>query len=406
MSRVPRPVLFLGLSGLLIAVGVGGWAWWRGRADDGAFVWASGRIEVTEVNVSSKVTGRVSQLRVTEGTDVRAGQRLALLEGQDLQAQLRQAQAARASAEARLAQARVSLQVEPTTIRSQIRQAEESLRAAEERLRMLRAGSRAQEVEAARENLRQAQARLEMTRLTRDRFQTLLRDGAIARQDLDRAQTDLDGAAAAVRGAQQQLSLLEEGSRAEDIRMAEAERDRAAAALEAARANAATLELRRQDVQVAEAAVREAQANVRRLETQVAELAVLAPLDGTVLTKAVEEGEVVSAGKPIALLGDLEHPWIKIYVTANEVGRIRLGAPARILVDGFPGRTFRGSVTWIADQAEFTPKNIQTREERVNLVYAVKISIANPDRLLKAGMTADAAVEAGPATASLAPSAR
>jgi HlyD family secretion protein len=406
MTRVPRPVLFLGLLALLAAMGVAGWSWWRGRADDAAVVWASGRIEVTEVNVSSKVTGRVSQLRVTEGTDVRAGQPIATLEGEELQAQLRQAQAARASAEARLAQARVSLQVEPTTIRSQIRQAEESLRAAAERLQMLRAGSRTQEVEEARENLRQAQARLQIARLTRDRFQALLADGAIARQDLDRAQTDLDGAAAAVRGTQQRLSLLEEGSRSEDIRMAEADRDRAAAALEAARANAATLELRRQDVQVAEAAVREAQANVRRLETQVAELEVLAPLDATVLTKAVEEGEVVTAGKPLVLLGDLEHPWIKIYVTANEVGRIKLGAPARILVDGFPGRTFQGTVTWIADQAEFTPKNIQTREERVNLVYAVKVSIANPDRLLKAGMTADAEVETGPGAPPLAPPAR
>jgi len=406
MTRVPRPVLFLGLLALLAAVGVAGWSWWRGQADPASVVWASGRIEVTEVNVSSKVTGRVSQLNVTEGTDVRAGQRIATLEGEELQAQLRQAQAARQSAEARLAQARVSLQVEPTTIRSQIRQAEESLRAAEERLLMLRAGSRTQEVEEARENLRQAQARLEMARLTRDRFQALLADGAIARQDLDRAQTDLDGAAAAVRGTQQRLGLLEEGSRSEDIRMAEADRDRAAAALEAARANAATLELRRQDVLVAEAAVRESQANIRRLETQVTELEVLAPLDATVLTKAVEEGEVVTAGKPLVLLGDLEHPWIKIYVTANEVGKIKLGAPARVLVDGFPGRTFRGTVTWIADQAEFTPKNIQTREERVNLVYAVKISIANPDRLLKAGMTADAEVETGPGAASPVPPVR
>jgi len=115
---------------------------------------------------------------------------------------------------------------------------------------------------------------------------------------------------------------------------------------------------------------------------------------------------VVTAGKPLVLLGDLEHPWIKIYVTANEVGKIKLGAPARVLVDGFPGRTFRGTVTWIADQAEFTPKNIQTREERVNLVYAVKISIANPDRLLKAGMTADAEVETGPGAASPVPPVR
>ncbi|MEK7220687.1 MAG: efflux RND transporter periplasmic adaptor subunit [candidate division NC10 bacterium] len=172
--------------------------------------------------------------------------------------------------------------------------------------------------------------------------------------------------------------------------MAEAERDRAGAALEAARANAATLDLRQQDVRVAEAAVREAQANVRRMETQVAELKVVAPMDATVLTKAVEVGEVVAAGKPLVLLGDLDHPWIKIYVSETALGKVMLGAPARVLVDSFPGQPFQGTVTWISAQAEFTPKNVQTAEERVNLVYAVKITIANAQRKLKAVMPADA----------------
>jgi HlyD family secretion protein len=197
---------------------------------------------------------------------------------------------------------------------------------------------------------------------------------------------------------------LEEGSRAEDIRMAQAERDRAAAALDAARAGAANVDIRQQEVRVAEAAVREARANVERLETQVAELQVFAPLDATVLTKAAEPGEVVAANKPILLLGDLDHPWIKVYVPETALGKIRLGAAARIFVDSFPGQAFQGTVTWISDQAEFTPKNIQTAEERVNLVYAVKVTIQNAERRLKVGMPADAelptnanAVRRGPA---------
>src|SRR5208337_3815399 len=96
------------------------------------------------------------------------------------------------------------------------------------------------------------------------------------------------------------------------------------------------------------------------------------------------------AGKPLVLLGDLDHPWIKVYVTETEVGKVKLGAPARILADSFPQQPFRGTVSWIADEAEFTPKNIQTKEERVNLVYAVKITIENAQRKLKAGMVADA----------------
>ena len=396
MKRPPRPILVAGAIALVAAVALAGWSWWRSRLDASGILHASGRIEVTEVNVSSKVTGRVTALHVDEGTDVTAGQLIADLEGQELEAQLRQARAALQSTEARLTQARITFQVEPTMVRTQIRQGEEGLRAAEERLRMLQAGFRAQEIEEGRANLRQAKARLEIARLTRDRYRGLLADGAISKQDLDRSESELQAAEATVRAARERLNILEEGSRPEDIRMAQAERDRAAAALEAARANAATLDLRQQDVRVAEAAVGEAQANVRRLETQVAELKVFAPLAATVLTKAVEAGEVVAAGKPLVLLGDLDHPWIKIYVPETQLGKVRLGAPARVLVDSFPNLPFRGTVTWISDQAEFTPKNVQTAEERVNLVYAVKITIQKAERKLKAGMPADAELDLGP----------
>jgi HlyD family secretion protein len=390
LSRPSRPVLILGILAIAAGLTLVGWSWWRSRQNVPDTIRASGRIEVTEVHVSSKVTGRVVSLHVQEGADVRTGQPIATLEAEDLEALLRQARAALQSAEARLSQARISLQVEPIMVRTQIRQAEENLRAAEERLRMLKAGFRTQEIEEARANLRQSQARLEIARLTRDRFRDLLAEGAMAKQELDRAESDFRAAEAAERAVRERLGMVEEGSRAEDIRMAQAEQARAAAALEAARANAATLDLRQQDVRVAEAAMAEAAANVRRLETQVAELKVFAPLDATVLIKAVEAGEVVSAGRPLVLLGDLDRPWIKIYVPETDLGKVRLGSPARVLVDSFPGQPFRGRVTWIADQAEFTPKNVQTAEERVNLVYAVKVTIDTAQRKLKAGMPADA----------------
>ena len=397
MTRPPRPLIVAGLV-LAAALLAFGWYWWASRDPAQGVIKASGRIEVTEVNVSSKVTGRIAALHVDEGTDVKRGDPLATLAAEELEAQLRQARATLQSAEAKLGQARIALRVEPITVQTQIRQAQESVRAAEERLRMLQAGSRLQEIEEGRANVKQALARQEIARVTRDRFRGLLADGAISKQDFDRTETDLQAADAALRAARERLSLLEEGARAEDIRMAQSDRDRAAAALEAARAAAANVDIRQQEVRVAEAAVREARANVERLETQVAELRVFAPLDATVLTKAAEPGEVVAANKPILLLGDLDHPWIKVYVSETALGKVRLGDAARILVDSFPGQPFQGRVTWISDQAEFTPKNIQTAEERVNLVYAVKISIQNAQRRLKAGMPADAellAPEAG-----------
>jgi HlyD family secretion protein len=378
MKHPPRPLLVGGLVLVLALLAFAGWSWWGSRDNAQGVIKASGRIEVTEVNVSSKVTGRIAALHVEEGTDVTQGQVLVTLAGEEFEAQLRQVRATLQSAEAKLGQARIVLRVEPITVQSQIRQAEEGLRAAEERVRMLKAGSRVQEIEEGRANLNQALARQEIARLTRDRFRGLLADGAISKQDFDRTETDLQAAEAGVRAVRERLSLLEEGARAEDIRMAQAERDRAAAALEAARAR------------VAEAVVREARANVERLETQVTELQVFAPLDATVLTKAAEPGEVIAANKPVLLLGDLDHPWIKVYVSETALGRIQLGAATRVFVDSFPGQAFQGTVTWIADQAEFTPKNIQTAEERVNLVYAVKITIQNAQRRLKPGMPADA----------------
>jgi len=403
MSRPPRPFLIAGAAVALAGLALAGWSWWGNRRDARDVISASGRIEVTEVNVSSKVTGRIAALNVDEGTDVQQGQLIATLEGEELEAQLRQARAAQQSAEAKLAQARITLRVEPTTVRSQIRQAEETLRSAEQRVQMLQAGPRVQEIEEGRANLKQAEARLEIARLTRDRYRSLLADGAISKQDFDRTDTDQQAAEAAVRAARERLGMLEEGSRAEDIRMAQAERDRAIAALEAARANAATVDVRAQEVRVAEAVVREAQANVKRLETQVAELQVFAPLDATVLTKATEAGEVVSAGKPLVLLGDLDHPWIKVYVPETILGKIRLGTPARVLVDSFPDQPFHGTVTWVSDQAEFTPKNVQTAEERVNLVYAVKVTIQNAQRKLKSGMPADAELLVGATSLERAP---
>ncbi len=396
MKRARRSLLAAGLL-LLVLVAFAGWSWWRAQDTANGVIKASGRIEVTEVNVSSKVTGRIAVLHVDEGDDVRQGDPVATLAGEEIEAQLRQARATSQSAEAKLGQARIALRVEPITVQSQIRQAQENLRAAEERLRMLKTGSRVQEIEEGRANVTQALARQEIARVTRDRFRSLLADGAIARQDFDRTETDLQAAEAAVRAARERLGLLEEGARAEDIRMAQADRDRAAAALDAARAAAATVDIRQQEVRVAEASVREAWANAERLETQVAELRVAAPLDATVLTKAAERGEVVAANKPIVLLGDLDHPWIKVYVPETVLGNIQLGNTARIFVDSFPGQAFQGTVTWISDQAEFTPKNIQTAEERVNLVYAVKISIQNAQRRLKVGMPADAELPANAA---------
>lgn len=135
--------------------------------------------------------------------------------------------------------------------------------------------------------------------------------------------------------------------------------------------------------------VQQAKAMLRTSEVKLKDTVIYAPLSGVVLRKNVEEGETVSAGTPIFTIGDLDHPWIKVYVKEDKLGLVKLGHQARVMTDTFPEKVYQGTVTYIASEAEFTPKNVQTREERVKLVFGVKVSVKNQDSELKPGMPAD-----------------
>ena len=131
------------------------------------------------------------------------------------------------------------------------------------------------------------------------------------------------------------------------------------------------------------------EANLKLIESQVKDATIVSPASGIVINKFIEPGENVAMGLPIVTIADLTKLWIKLYVTAPQLGFIQLGEAAEINVDSFPERKFAGKIIWISSKAEFTPKNIQTEEARADLVYAVKIDVPNPDLLLKIGMPAD-----------------
>jgi HlyD family secretion protein len=191
--------------------------------------------------------------------------------------------------------------------------------------------------------------------------------------------------------------------------LAELDHDTLQAQLEAARAhleNAEQLYLRvktlynagsqsTQEYENALSKYKVARANYRLIAATINDALLYAPLDGTVLKKNLELGEMAFPGSSILMLGDLTNPWMKIYVPEKQLGLVKIGQNVEITVDSFPEKTFSARVTAISDQAEFTPKTIQTKEERVKLLYAVKISISNPDEDLKPGMPADARIEIG-----------
>jgi len=170
---------------------------------------------------------------------------------------------------------------------------------------------------------------------------------------------------------------------------------RARGALKTAEANALELKRREQEVTTRRAEIERSKANLALIDTQLADTVVTSPVDGVVLVKSADAGEVLAPGTTVVTVGDIDHPWLRGYVNETDLGKVKIGSKARVTTDSYPGKVYNGRVTFIASQAEFTPKQIQTQQERVKLVYRVKIEVENPGRELKSNMPADAEILLG-----------
>jgi HlyD family secretion protein len=305
---------------------------WAGRHLGGvatAPVSVTGTIEATQVDVSVKITGRILERLVKEGDKVSRGQLLVRLDGSELAADVRRQEAA--------------------------------LRSAEATLRDLQKGARPQEIEDARAAVSSAEATRTMTERDYQRNDQLFRQSLIAAQDVDRARQAHEVAKAQERSARERLGLLLEGSRPDQVDAA------------------------RWQVTQAESALAQAQSRLR-------EARVVSPIDGVVLRKNLEAGETANPGVPILTLVNPKDVWLRAYVPETEVGRLKVGDTATLRVDAFPNRVFTGRLIEIGSEAEYTPRNVQTKKERVNLVFRIKIQIDNPEGILKPGLPADADV--------------
>lgn len=380
--------------GLLLAVLLGiaavlWWTLWRPRAED-TVARIAGNIELTEVNLAFKTPGHLAVLQVKEGDTVKAGQVLARLDTEQLESQRQMAEAVIAAAESRMHQLRTAIAYQEENLQGITAQRQAELQAATAQLEELQAGSREQEKQQARAAVRHAEA--EFTRAEADwkRAQTLFQAEDISASEHDRARAFFVAAQSARDQARERLALVEEGPRVQTVRAASAQVERATAALRTAQAGRLELARLRQELQTRQAELDQARANLRVIETQIADASVASPIDGVVLVKSAEQGEVLAAGVTIATIGDLSAPWLRGYVSQQDQGRVQLGAPVKVFVDSYPGRAFEGRLSYLAAEAEFTPKQIQTAEERAKLVYRVKVEIANPDGALKANMPAEA----------------
>lgn len=379
------------LAVLALAVGVAGVAvwWWRSPTLVGALA-ASGTIEATEMDASFKVPGRVIARPVDEGAHVEAGTLLARLESRELEAEVDRLRAALEAAETRVPQLHTEIALQAESSGARIAEARAAVAAREEWLAELRSGSRRQDVQRAWAEVREAKATMDNAQADLGRMELLFQRELNAAQQRDQARMAFAVAAEKYRGALERLDLAKEGPREEEIRRAEAEARRARAALALAQTGELEVTLKRQQLATARANVARERAALRAAETQLGYTVLASPQAGVVLRKHVEPGEMIAAGTPVVTIADLRRIWLKIYVPEPQLGRVELGQAAEVTTDSYPDKVYRGTVTFINSEAEFTLKNIQTQEERVKLVFAVKVAIDNPGQELKPGMPADA----------------
>ncbi len=350
----------------------------------------SGNIELTEVQLSFKLPGRLEELLVDEGDTVEAGQVLARQDTAELErARDREAAAARA-AERAVEQTRAALAYQERALEQEIGLRRAELEAAVRRLEELERGSRPQEVAAARAALAEAEAQSGLAERDWQRAQALFANEDISKAQYEQFRARWEAEAAALRRAREQASLVEEGPRKEQVAQQRAAVERARAALRMAEAGALELERRRRELAMREAELERARAQLAVTEVQLAERVLRSPVSGVVLSKNAERGEVLAGGAPVITVGDMAHPWLRGYIGESRLGQVKPGMAAEVTTDSYPGKRYAGRVTFISSEAEFTPKQIQTEEERQKLVYRIKIALENPRMELKRNMPADA----------------
>ncbi len=351
---------------------------------------ASGTIETTEVDVSYQVAGRVQELLVQEGDRVSQEQVISKLDRQPLFEALQRAQAQLESAKVTLLQQQEALAMAKKTLQQQQEAAQAAVAAAEAMYEQARTGPRIQELKEAEASLASAEAAVTKAKLDRDRAQELVKRKVYSQAALDAAEATFSSASSQRDAAKQALDLLYEGTRQEQIDSAQAQLRQSKAALAQATSNLMQIQIKERDVAGAKARLQDAQAAYNIAEINLNYGFLKAPVSGWVLLKNIEAGEVVNVGTPVVTLGNIEDLWMNVYVGEREVGRLRLGGPVTVRVDSYPNEAFLGKIIFISQEAEFTPKNIQTKDERTKLVYRVKVSIQNKDQKLKPGMPADA----------------
>ena len=353
----------------------------------------SGNIELTEVSIAFKTSGRLIERAFDEGDSVKKGIVVARLDRDQLMTQRDREAASLQFSTAQLAQAETALTWQKQSLDADLDQRHADLASTEARLLELKNGSRPEEIKEAKAAVESAQAEYDRAKKDWDRGQTLYKNDDISTAQYDQYRSRWEGADATLKQAKERQALVLAGPRTEQIQAATAQVQHSQGAIKAAEVNRLEIKRREQELPLRRADIARAQANLALIETQLADTVALSPIDGIVLVKSAEPGEILAAGTPVMTIGDLAHPWLRAYINETDRGKVKIGEKVKIKTDSYPDKTYEGRISFISSEAEFTPKQIQTKEERVKLVYRIKIDLANPNQELKSNMPADAVIE-------------
>jgi HlyD family secretion protein len=332
------------------------WSWlsgWWHTLPEGLLA-ASGRIEGDEVVIAPKVAGQVLLVNKDKGDPVQPGELLVRISSDQLQAQVERAREQLKQWEHQVHQARINLEYTERQVPATIIERE----------------ARVGTMTARRQ---EAAANYEKNRLDYQRYQALFDRRVIPKRQLDEVKAAYLATQAILAATTKELA-------------------EAQAQLQQARLLLRTIEMRRAEYEAAQAGFKAAQAAVKEAEANFNDTFIYGPSRGTVLTREVEPGEVVNPGTPLFTMVDLDKLYLKVFINEPDIGKIHLGQEGRIYVDAFPDQAFEARVSRVAQQAEFTPKYVETREERVKLVFAVELRAENPQGYLKPGMPGDGVI--------------
>lgn len=319
----------------------------------------SGMIEGDEVEISPKVPGKIIKLLVREGDEVKKGDPIAYLEAKDIQARVDGARDRMEQLQQEVERAKEAYLFTKETVKRQIEEARANL-------------------EAARARVEGAQANFARVERDWSRYLNLYKRRVISKQKMDEVDTAYKVAKAQLEASRKGL----EGARA---------------TLKVALARRKEIEIRKREIRVLGKRLDQSKASLREALSYLEDTKIYSPTNGAVVEKLVEEGEVVAAGSPLVVVTDLDALYLKIYIPEIEVGKVALAQPSRIYVDAYPERSFPASVCFVAQRAEFTPKEVQTYRERVQYTFAVKLCIEkNREHLLKPGLPGDGVIQIAP----------